>query len=253
MFRRYLSTHRIPTIPEPPVWQFPEGFTVHSVAQTRIRAIDNFLSRDEAQQIIDTHRESVRKSTVIGPDGSSIVHDHRNSSDTFIQVDADSLIQMVVCRAAALLGLPVGHVEKLSITRYKSGEYYKSHLDHDGSVKADRLYTVLIYLNDLKEEEGGGTLFNKLNLVTHPVCGRAIIWANCDSNRKVLAETEHSSMPVLKEGVEKWVIQMWFRSYKLNSRAKYVERADNPAGLPLEPSALLPPGISISVGETHAD
>ena len=70
-----MATKGIPYIPEPPVWQFPEGFTVHAVGQTGVRVIDNFLSEEEAQEVISLYGMEVARSTVIGPGGHSITHD----------------------------------------------------------------------------------------------------------------------------------------------------------------------------------
>jgi len=250
-FRRFLASHNIPQMPEPPVWQFPEGFTVHSVGDTGVRVVDNFLSPDEAAEIIATHGEAVKKSTVIGPDGKSISHDYRTSSDTFIPVDSDPVIRAVVYRAASLFGLPVDHVEIFSLTRYQHGEYYKSHYDHDGSLKADRIYTLLIYLNDLKLEDGGGTQFDELNLVAHPVCGRAVLWANSDSEQKVRPDSKHCALPITGENAEKWVAQLWFRTYRTNTRAKQAVFSDRPAGVPLQSSDSLPEGITLSSDSTQ--
>lgn len=249
--RRYLSRHQIPRVPEPPVWQFPEGFTVHSIADTGVRFIDNFLSRDEAAKIIALHGKMVRKSTVIGPDGSSILHSHRTSSDTLLLPESEPLLQAIIYRAASLFGVPASHAEVFSLTRYQYGEYYKSHFDHDGSLKADRLYTLLIYLNDLNEDEGGETLFDKLNFAAHPVCGRAVIWNNSDTRSKVLQESVHSALPVTREGAEKWVVQLWFRAYRMRSNLELPARADPPQGIPLSDASSLP-GISVVTPDSAA-
>jgi prolyl 4-hydroxylase len=241
-FRKYLATKGIPYIPEPPIWQFPEGFSVHSVGQTGVRVVDNFLSKEEAQEVINLYGLAVARSTVIGPGGNSITHDYRTSSDTRISVDSSPLLRSVTYRAATLFGLPVSHAETFSLTRYQHGEYYKGHFDHDGSMKADRLYTLLIYLNDLTPEEGGGTCFEKLNLVAQPVCGRALVWQNSDLGRIRLDSSYHSALPILKEGAEKWVAQLWFRAYpQTNTRPE--ARSEPAAGVPLQPSSHLPPGV----------
>jgi len=244
--RQQLSTHNVPVIPEPPVWQFPVGMTVRAIADTGVRIIDGFCSPAEAEALIEIGRDTVRRSTVIGPDGQSIFHDYRTSSDSLIRLaDADPLIVSIAQRAAALLGLPVTHSETFSLTRYGQNEYYKSHLDHDGSIKADRLYTVLLYLNDLADGDGGGTLFHKLNLVTQPVRGRAVIWVNSDTDRKAIPETLHSSLPVVNDNAEKWVAQMWFRAYTVSGDVSPIPRANQPAGKPLSAGNELPRGVSV--------
>ena len=241
-FRKYLATKGIPFIPEPPIWQFPEGFSVHSIGKTGVRVVDNFLSEEEAREVISLYGLAVSRSTVIGPGGNSMTHDYRTSSDSLIAIDSSPLIESLTYRAATLFGLPVSHAENFSLTRYQHGEYYKGHFDHDGSMKADRLYTLLIYLNSLTPEEGGGTCFEKLNLVAQPVCGRAVVWNNSDLGRVRLPESYHSALPILKEGAEKWVAQLWFRSYR-NSSTRPAARSALPAGVQLEASTPLPPNV----------
>lgn len=250
LVRQRRSAHHIPMIPEPPAWQFPAGFTIKEVGETGIRLVDNFCTAEEAAAIIEIGRQTVSPSTVIGPSGESILHDYRTSSDTFVFLrNADPVLLDIVYRASSLLGLPMSHSEPVSLTRYRSNEHYKAHLDHDGSLKADRLYTVLLYLNDLTVEEGGGTMFEELNIVTQPVRGRAMLWVNSDRNRTPLKETVHSSLPVTRDGAEKWVAQMWFRTYQHSIKARPVERADVPPGTPLTKGANLPNGIFVREGE----
>jgi prolyl 4-hydroxylase len=242
--RQYLSKHNMPRVPKPPVWRYPEGFSVHSIADTGVRFVDNFLSRDEALRVIE-HGTLVRKSTVIGPDGSSILHTHRTSSDTLLSPQSDPLLKLITCRAASLFGLPLSHAEIFSLTRYQYGEYYKSHFDHDGSMDADRLYTLLVYLNDLDPDEGGETLFNALHFAVQPVCGRAVIWNNSDTRGNRLKESVHTALPITREGSEKWVAQLWFRAYKFHPGPPPAERTDPPAGIPLKDASNLR-GISVA-------
>ena len=244
--RRFLSLYQWPRIPEPPLWQFPAGMTILAVGGTGVRVIDNFVSREEARQLIDLYRQQLKRSTVIGPDYKSIRHGYRTSSDALIQlVDADPLVHRIIYRAATMVGLPFSHAERFSLTRYQNGEYYKIHSDHDGSINADRLYTVLVYLSDLAENEGGETMFSKLNLVAQPICGRAVVWPNSYADKSLRPESLHSALPVLVEGAEKWVAQLWFRPYNTNNQTRLPERQDRPAGVPLEQGDALPRGVSL--------
>jgi len=246
IFRQWLSARSFPRVMDPPAWDYPDGFTIKSVGNTGVRVIDQFLSTEEAQQVIDHHGSLVNRSTVIGQDNASIHHMHRTSSDTFISTHADPLVGKIVRRAASVLGLPPSHAENFSLTRYQHGEFYKSHHDHDGSLKADRLYTVLIYLNGLEAEEGGGTIFPRLNIITQPVCGRAIIWVNSDLDANARMETLHAAMPILREGAEKWVAQLWFRAYKMNDKTALVPRANPMPGEPLNESQPQLPGVLLA-------
>ena len=91
---------------------------------------------------------------------------------------------------------------------------YKAHQDFYPGFDGDRLYTVLIYLNDLTEEQGGGTVFENLNIGVRPKLGRAVIWTNKNPDGSHHEETTHEALPVT-EGAEKWVVQLWFRNYEM--------------------------------------
>lgn len=231
--------------PQAPLWSMPAGLQVGELQHSGVRYLDNFATPAETDRLIELGRDLVQRSTVIGPEGKSTVHDYRTSSDTFIRLEqADPAIAQIVHRAAVFLGLPPDHAERFSITRYQHDEYYKSHMDHDGSLQADRLYTVLLYLNSLAEGEGGDTVFERLNLRARPVRGRALCWVNSLADKTVREETLHSALPVLKPGAEKWVAQMWFRAYKVAPVAALPAAGEFPAGRPLDPGLGLPDGIA---------
>jgi len=234
-------------IPQPPLWSFPIGLKIGEIDQTSVRFVDGFCTPQEAAGLINIAKNRVNPSSVLGAHGKSITHDYRTSSDTKIGlVNADPLVRSIVARAAGLLGLPMAHAESLNITRYRAGEYYKSHLDHDGSPSADRIYTTLLYLNDLGESDGGGTLFEDLNFVTKPVCGRAIFWINSDRAGRALPQYRHASLPVTNDDAEKWVAQIWFRTYIFSDGAHGPNFAEWPESAPLQSSADLPFGISFA-------
>jgi len=236
-----------PALAPPPLWQLPAGFAVTDIGATGIRMAERFCTPSEAAELIELGRRQVSPSTVIGPEGHSVQHAYRTSSDTLIKLaDANPLVRQIVTRAAALLGLPPAHSEALSLTRYLDDQQYKAHLDHDGSLRADRLYTVLLYLNDLLPEQGGATRFEKLNVDVQPVCGRALFWVNADQQRLPLQSTLHAALPVRGCATEKWVVQLWFRTYPTSSGMQPDVRSEVSPAQPLSTADPVPPGVGPS-------
>ena len=88
----------------------------------------------------------------------------------------DPFLLPLLYRGAMLLGGPHTHVETIFVTRYEEGEYYKGHEDFYEGFHGDRLYTILIYLNDVAPGLGGQTVFERLNLAVTPKLGRAVCW-----------------------------------------------------------------------------
>ena len=117
-------------------------------------------------------------------------------------------------RAAALVGLPYTHLEEVYVTRYGEEDFYGQHIDFGDDFGIDRLYTVLLYLNTVPEEQGGATVFPSLKAAVQPQVGRAVTWTNKNPDGTGHLETNHAAFPI-KNGGEKWVIQFWFRRYRM--------------------------------------
>ena len=145
-----------------------------------------------------------------------IKNDYRTSQTAMVfdPFNKDRAVLPLLYRAGMLLGLPCTNVETVYVTRYGEGEFYKAHEDFYAGFDGDRLYTVLVYLNDLGPDQGGGTVFEKLKVGVNPKRGRAVIWTNTNPDGSYHQETRHEALPV-KNGAEKWVIQLWFRKYPM--------------------------------------
>ena len=230
-------------VPAFPLAHLPDGFSVNWAGATGVAIVENFCSRDEAEYLISRASRHLKDSRITINDQQ--IKDPYRRSQTAIVLDPynkDPAVLKIVFRAAMLLGLPVDHVESVYVTRYRAGEYYKAHHDAYEGFDGDRYYTTLIYLNDLSEEQGGGTLFERLNIGVRPKCGRAVIWTNRNPDGSTHPETLHEALPVA-EGAEKWVIQLWFRSYRMIGLASTgFDIPQARRGLPLKGDETLPAG-----------
>ncbi|MDP6437724.1 MAG: 2OG-Fe(II) oxygenase [Gammaproteobacteria bacterium] len=202
-------------IPLFPLIFLPDGFTVRQAGDSGITIVDNFCTREEADYLIELAKPKLRDS-LITLNNTKIKDDYRTSKTAIVfePNDQDPAILPLLYRAGMLVGQPPTHVETVFVTRYQAGEYYRPHEDYYEGFDGDRLYTVLIYLNDMGEEDGGGTVFEELNVGVTPKLGRAVIWANQGPDGSVHPESRHEALPVAP-GAEKWAIQLWFRNYKM--------------------------------------
>ncbi len=227
-----------------PVDFLPPGFAVSQIADTGVSVIDDFCTREEAEYIIETARPYLTPSR-IAVNNEAVLEDGRSSSTTSVYTEAskDPALLPLLFRGAMICGVPYTHVETVFVTRYSSKEYYKSHEEFFSGFQGDRLYTVLIYLNDMEPEEGGSTTFEKLRLGVTPKCGRAVSWTNRNPDRSPHPETTHEALAVA-EGSEKWVIQLRFRRYELISPAdEFPSPPDYQAQIPLPVDTVLPDGV----------
>lgn len=240
-FRTKLFGPRLPVLP---LALLPDGFTISWAGKTGVAIVENFVTRDEATYLINQATGKLTDSQITV--GNKRIKDDYRTSQTAIVLNLyhlDPTVITIVRRAAMLLSLPASHVESVYVTRYRGGEYYKAHQDAYPGFDGDRLYTTLIYLNDLEENAGGGTVFEKLNIGVRPKCGRAVIWTNKNEDGTIHPETLHEAMPV-SPGAVKWVIQLWFRSYPMIAIPAY--SSDNPqtkSGEALQGNEALPDGV----------
>ncbi|MDN5865411.1 MAG: 2OG-Fe(II) oxygenase [Gammaproteobacteria bacterium] len=118
-------------------------------------------------------------------------------------------------RLARLTGCGVERAEPLAVIHYRPGEQYRPHYDWLGPAldrdplrsAGERVATVLAWLN--KPDEGGATLFPRLDLRVEPAAGDALAFANLDAAGIPAEKALHAGEPI-KAG-EKWLVSLWIR------------------------------------------
>lgn len=72
----------------------------------------------------------------------------------------------LLAKAQALLNVDLKQMEEPQLVRYRTGEEFSWHYDEIPSAQlsngGQRLSTLLVYLNDLEDDRGGGTVFRDL-------------------------------------------------------------------------------------------
>jgi len=132
----------------------------------RAFAIDNFISDQEIEEILERNTPSISPSEV-GYEGTKD-NSQRNSSTAWDH--GSSVATAIQKRAFQLAGIDYdpNMADALQVLRYKETEWYKAHLDSFDNTGYDawnpavengtnRFATVFIYLSDV--EEGGNTVF----------------------------------------------------------------------------------------------
>jgi prolyl 4-hydroxylase len=177
---------------------------------TPIYLIENFLTDEECDKLIDLGRDKVVESSFLGQKNSQHIRD----SSSYYAYEAS----WVSDKVTELTGKTLKEQEAPQICRYRKGEQYTSHYDyfHVGTESGDnalkgggqRIATVLIYLNTC--EEGGHTSFPMINQSFKPVKGTAVVFFPCKFNGEIDTNTLHAAMPAVDE---KWVSQVWVRQF----------------------------------------
>lgn len=174
--------------------------------------LEDFITHDDCQHLINTYDSKVSRSTVTG---AVSVHESRTSS-TYYMPGTDIVVKKLKQKTAELLNIPEENIEGLQFLRYLHGERYKYHYDYlsGDNVKNQRVHTVLVYLNTLEPEDGGATSFWHYKKKVSPKEGRAVWFRNMNSDGTLNSQSMHSGEEILKEGVVKYAINIWTRQTK---------------------------------------
>ncbi|KAK9842565.1 hypothetical protein WJX81_006326 [Elliptochloris bilobata] len=191
-----------------------------------------FLSASECQHIMRLAKPQMRRSTVVGANGSSVTDGIRTSYGTFLRRLQDPVIAAVELRLALWTQLNISHQEDMQILRYEQGQQYGAHYDslqdHEGS---PRVATVLIYLNSDPLLWGGETAFPEGSAWLHPAAahksgpfsecarghvavrprlGDALLFFNLLADGQQDQRSMHAGCPVL-DGI-KWTATKWIHA-----------------------------------------
>lgn len=129
--------------------------------------LDDFLTPEETETLIKLGGEQgFERSGEVGVD----VSDQRTSSNSWCLNDCydDAVTTRVLERIENLTAIPDSHGEYLQMLKYEETQFYGRHHDylehHLVRASGVRILTVFLYLNDV--EEGGGTRFSTLDVVS---------------------------------------------------------------------------------------
>lgn len=202
-------------------WKSKEKLTSNFIYE-----IDNFLTKDECNNLINKHNNNLKRSEVIN---SNSISKFRTSSQKWIDNDDElnnKILKLVNKYSKIQLSLKNG--ESIQFAKYEPTQEYNKHYDictfeENKDACGDdynrfgsyRYITVIIYLNDNFND--GETLFNALGRKIKPKQGKALLFYNCILDEKSLQnglckridDSIHSGLPV--DNGEKYILTKWFR------------------------------------------
>ena len=195
---------------------FEMGIEVIS-QEPRIFVIENVISDAEAQLIIDLATAKLVRSRAGGDGGME--DETRTSRTAWIDRTEHPVMDTIYRRAADLLNIDESllfiekNVESLQVVHYDVGQEYKAHHDFgDHGEITSRLITLLLYLNDMVDDESGGqTAFPKANdgkgISVHPGKGNAVLFYSLLPDGNGDDKSLHEAVKLLKG--EKWICNFW--------------------------------------------
>jgi prolyl 4-hydroxylase len=177
-----------------------------------VQIIEDFLTSDQCAYLIQTFEGKLVPSLVVHDGMQATQHASRTSSTYFLP-NSDPVVTACRQKAAAFLGIPVDHLESLQLLRYKKGERYVYHHDYlAGNPKNQRVHTIIVYLNDLVEEDGGATSFFHYKMRVTPKKGRGAWFRNTREDGSLINESLHAGEEIKTDAV-KYALNIWSRQY----------------------------------------
>eukprot|EP00435_Cladocopium_sp_Y103_P035452 s2227_g9.t1 len=145
-------------------------------------------------------------------------------------------VEAVQRRCAEVIGVDENRIEPLQLVKYLPGQYYSPHMDtHEEPERKSsysgeqRSHTMLVFLSDVAEEDGGGHLhFPRLGVSVLPCVGDAVLWRN-------LTDDGEPDLRVLHEGVapkqcQKLAMNVWVadRPFSLSAISAWQQKQAQP-------------------------
>lgn len=185
----------------------------------RYEVIDNFLTPEECDRMIELAKPRMSKSKVWKIENGKEEDDdsHRRSEQCWLGLSESMFVGGLERRISEKAGIPASHGEGLQVAHYQVGGYFHGHFDYfepnyEGNKAAladggQRVKTFMVYLNDV--EQGGETYFPALPQIFKPKKGMALMWDNVLPDGRVDPSSYHSAEVVMKG--EKWIFTKWLR------------------------------------------
>jgi len=192
--------------------EWKSGFKYIENDKLQLYTIENFLTDEECDKLIELSDPNVRPSTI------TIYSEGYRTSYTSDLIDLKSpFVEEIDKKISTALGIRLSYSEGIQAQRYDIGQEFKAHTDFfepntdeykvHATLMGNRTWTFMIYLNTTPK--GGETRFTNIDKNFKPVKGMAVVWNNLYPDGTVNRDSMHWGMPV-EEG-QKYIITKWFR------------------------------------------
>ena len=183
----------------------------------KIIYIENFVNSSQAEHLMKIS-DVIKKPSTIDTKGDpyTLVQDIRSSESAHLGKSRDEIVKQIENAACEYVGLDTHYLEPMQVAVYEKGQKFNPHYDffspdsNDISVRGNRTKTILVYLNDVAPENGGATVFPKLNLKIQPKAFSAIYFENMNGS-EVDYNTLHAGEELKTDKHKKYAINIWFR------------------------------------------
>ena len=186
------------------------GSSNQLVNNNPINIYDNIINSDECNQLLEISDGKFIQSSLYNSKSGFIDTKSRSSTNFYFNRGENELIRNIENKISNLLNINLDQIEPLQIAKYDKGQEYKYHYDYFDDTDNQRQYSIIIYLNDLDELDGGATHFPLYKCKFYPYKGRAIQWNNINSDKSLNKLSLHAGQPILTDKT-KYILTIWTR------------------------------------------
>jgi prolyl 4-hydroxylase len=187
-------------------------------ATDEVQVLENFVTPEQCTYLISKFGSKCEQSKVVNPANGQAAESQtkwRTSTSAYMhQSDEDPVVKEITEKVACFCNLPTSHVEVLQLVKYEKGQQYTPHRDYfEPNFKGqNRIFTILIYLNDLDPGDGGRTIFPELGVEVVPKACRCVFWRNCLDDGTPLPNSLHTGEVLSSPDKIKFAINCWIRN-----------------------------------------
>ena len=205
------------------------GVTLHE--DPAVRRFAKFIPDEACAWLIARARGRLRPALIYDPRHGGDVADsmRTNSAAGFDLMDVDVVQIAIQHRMAAVLGVPVQHMEGPTVLHYEAGQQITEHFDFvnpqmptytdEIERRGERVVTFLVYLND--DYSAGETEFPQLGIRHKGRRRDALFFTNALADGRPDTRMVHAGRP--PSGGVKWIVTQFVRNRPaLNARAERV-------------------------------
>jgi len=177
-----------------------------------VKIIDDFMSTEDCHYYIDTYSDQLERSTMltyVDNKRTPYITDMRTSTSYYIP-RSEPVSSCLRSKIADFLKVDINNTDDVQLTRYEKGQQLKLHYDYIPNAINQREYTVIIYLNDLEENDGGKTVFPLCKMSITPKTGRVLWFKNCYPDGKRISRSIHYGGEIITDTV-KYILTVFVR------------------------------------------
>lgn len=191
----------------------------HNVPYIYPQILYNFLTKNECDQLLSV----ANKKGLIDSMVSGFINDNkeRKSKQCWLSYENHEIVKDIFHKIEFVTKIPKSHYEEMQVVKYSKDDFFNEHYDQCFLIEdyckqelrrfsKPRYMTLLIYLNDKNNYDGGETYFKNIDFKFKGNKGDALLFHNLDTSRHYIHPFSLHKGMYIHNG-EKYIANVWIR------------------------------------------